>query len=34
MQKFVEETELNTAEKLKAKFAFFINPKKYLSMCY
>ncbi len=34
MQQFVEETKLNTAEKLKAKFAFFSNPTKFLSMCY
>lgn len=34
MQKFGEETKLNTAEKLKAEFAFFSNPTKYLSMCY
>lgn len=34
MQKFVEETKLNTAAKLKATFAFFSNPTKYLFMCY
>ena len=34
MQKFVEETKLNIAEKLKAKFSFFGNPTKLLSMYY
>lgn len=34
MQKSVEEKKLNTAEKLKAKFAFFGNQTKYLSMFY
>lgn len=31
MQNFVKLTELNTAKKLKATFAFFSNPTKYLS---
>ena len=33
MQKFGEETKLNIAEKLKAKFAFFGNPTKNIYLC-